>query len=311
MKNTTFYKFDIMPDQELRLDQLISLQLPEYSRSRIKNWINQEKILVNGEKCAPKDKVLTKSSVQVEVNDAEELDIQAENLSLNIVYEDTEFIIVNKDENIVTHTAVGNYSGTIQNGLLFKYPELRNVPRSGIIHRLDKQTSGLLIISRNLRSHNNLSKQIQDRLVEKKYDAVVSGVIDNINIIDDKIGRHKINRKKMAVTDSGKKALSKVKIKERYKKATLIEVELVTGRTHQIRVHLSHQGYPIIGDKLYGFKKNKFSYNQDIVHFLGSYQSFALHARFLKFKHPKTNKEFKIDCLPPYSFNVIKSLVSK
>ena len=116
MKNTTFYKFDIMPDQELRLDQLISLQLPEYSRSRIKNWINQEKILVNGEKCAPKDKVLTKSSVQVEVNDAEELDIQAENLSLNIVYEDTEFIIVNKDENIVTHTAAGNYSGTIQNG---------------------------------------------------------------------------------------------------------------------------------------------------------------------------------------------------
>ena len=311
MKNTTFYKFDIIPDHDLRLDQLISAQLPEYSRSRIKNWIKQEKILVNGKTCTPKDKILIKSSVQVEVNDTEELDIQAENLTLDIVYEDDELIIINKDENMVTHTATGNYSGTIQNGLLFKYPELRNVPRSGIIHRLDKQTSGLLIISRNLCSHNNLSKQIQNRLVDKKYDAIVSGVIDHINIIDEKIGRHRINRKKMSVTDLGKKAISKVKIKEKYKQATLIEVELVTGRTHQIRVHLSYQGYPIIGDKLYGFKKNRFNYDQNIVDFLDSYQSFALHARFLKFKHPKTNKEFQIDCLPPHSFNVIKSLVSK
>ena len=261
MKNVTFYKFDIEPENNLRLDQIISSRLPEYSRSTIKNWINAEKILVNGKTCSPKDKILTKSEVEIEVHPNEEIDIIPEDIALNILHEDDDFIIVNKNSGMVTHTAVGNYSGTLQNALLFKYPELKNVPRAGIIHRLDKQTSGLLIIARSLQSHNSLTKQIQNRSITKKYLTITSGILKNIKLIDEKIGRHKINRKKMAVTFSGKESISRLKILRRFDKASLIEVELVTGRTHQIRVHLSFIGHPVLGDKLYGFRKSIFSKN--------------------------------------------------
>ena len=159
MKNVTFYKFDIESENNSRLDQLISSRLPEYSRSTIKNWINAEKILVNGKICSPKDKISSKSEIEIEVHPCEDIDILSEDIPLNILHEDEDLIVVNKNSNMVTHTAVGNYSGTLQNALLFKYPELRDVPRAGIIHRLDKQTSGLLIIARTLKAHNNLTNE--------------------------------------------------------------------------------------------------------------------------------------------------------
>ena len=177
MKNATFYKFDIEPRNNLRVDQLLASYLPEYSRSRIKNWINNDKILINGKSCSPKDKLTVKSLVEIEIRPTEELDIISEDIPLEPLYEDDSFLVINKPSGMVTHTAVSNYSGTLQNALLFRYPELRSIPRAGIIHRLDKQTSGLLIIARTLNSHNYLTKQIQDRLVIKKYFALVSGVI--------------------------------------------------------------------------------------------------------------------------------------
>ena len=150
MKNATFYKFDIEPRNNLRVDQLLASYLPEYSRSRIKNWINNDKILINGKSCSPKDKLTVKSLVEIEIRPTEELDIISEDIPLEPLYEDDSFLVINKPSGMVTHTAVSNYSGTLQNALLFRYPELRSIPRAGIIHRLDKQTSGLLIIARTL-----------------------------------------------------------------------------------------------------------------------------------------------------------------
>ena len=311
MKNVTFYKFDIEPENNLRLDQLISSRLPEYSRSTIKNWINAEKILVNGKACSPKDKIFSKSEIKIEVHPCEDIDILSEEIPLNILYEDDDFIVVNKSSGMVTHTAAGNYTGTLQNALLFKYPELRDVPRAGIIHRLDKQTSGLLIIARTLKSHNYLTQQIQNKLISKKYITIATGILRNISIINQKIGRHKINRKKMAVTDSGKESTSRLKILRRFDKASLIEVDLVTGRTHQIRVHLSFIGHPVLGDKLYGFKKSIFSKNTELVNFLDSYNGHALHAMSLEFKHPSTKEIFFIESPPPDEFLEIQSLIEK
>ena len=311
MKNVTFYKFDIEPNNDLRVDQLLASYLPEYSRSRIKSWINDEKILINGKSCSPKDKLTTKSQIEIEIKPNEEIDIISEDIPLEILHEDASFMIINKPGGMVTHTAVGNYSGTLQNALLFRYPELRSIPRAGIIHRLDKQTSGLLIISRSLQSHNNLSKQIQSRKVKKIYNALVSGVIKNLEVIDKKIGRHKVNRKKMAIRDSGKESLSKIRVLRRYEKASSLQVELVTGRTHQIRVHLSYLGHPILGDKLYGFKKNIFQKNPDILKMLDSEKNHALHASSLEFKHPTSNDTFKIECDKPVSFVHLENLIQR
>ena len=312
MKNVTFYRFDVEPKNDLRIDQLLVSYLPEYSRSCIKNWINNEKILINGKTCSPKDKLTSKSMIEIEVMQNEKLDIISEDIPINVLHDDSSFLIVNKPCGMVTHTAVGNYSGTLQNALLFKYPELRNIPRAGIIHRLDKQTSGLLIIAKTLQSHNNLTKQIQDRKVIKKYHTLVSGIIKNISKIDEKIGRHKINRKKMSVTETGKESISKIKVLRRFEKASSLEVELVTGRTHQIRVHLSHIGHPVIGDKLYGFKKTIFTKHPDIFELLSrSSDDHALHASSLEFRHPITDNIFRIECEKPNSFKKLESLIEE
>lgn len=312
MKNVTFYRFDVEPKNDLRIDQLLVSYLPEYSRSCIKNWINNEKILINGKICSPKDKLTSKSMIEIEVMQNEKLDIISEDIPINILHDDSSFLIVDKPCGMVTHTAVGNYSGTLQNALLFKYPELRNIPRAGIIHRLDKQTSGLLIIAKTLQSHNNLTKQIQDRKVIKKYHTLVSGIINNVSKIDEKIGRHKINRKKMSVTETGKESISKIKVLRRFEKASSLEVELVTGRTHQIRVHLSHIGHPVIGDKLYGFKKTIFTKHPDIFELLSrSSDDHALHASSLEFRHPITDNIFRIECEKPNSFKKLESLIEE
>ena len=311
MKNTTFYKFDVEPKNNLRVDQLLASYLPEYSRSRIKTWINDEKILINGKTCTPKDKLTSKSQVEIEIRPTEELDIASEDIPIEILHEDESFLIINKPAGMVTHTAIANYSGTLQNALLFHYPELRSIPRAGIIHRLDKQTSGLIIIARTLSSHNNLTKQIQNRSIIKKYHALVTGVVKNINIINEKIGRHKINRKKMSVTNLGKESISKIKIIRRYEKASSLEVELITGRTHQIRVHLSYIGHPIIGDKLYGFKKSVFTKNPDILSILELSEDNALHASSLEFQHPVYNKTFKIKSEKTKYFTNLENLIEK
>ena len=309
MKSPIFYKFNVTPDDASRIDKLIVNELPEYSRSRIQTWIKNGNILLNGKTCLPKDIIKENTLVEVMIDEPESLDIEAQNLPLEILYEDDDLIVVNKNSGMVTHTAVGNFTNTLQNGLLYKYPELKYIPRAGIIHRLDKQTSGILIIARTLKSQHYLSTLMQQRLVSKKYTSIVTGVLSKDIIIDKPIGRHHVNRKKMTVREDGKQAKSIVTVVKVLENSSLLDIEIVTGRTHQIRVHLSSLGNPVFGDYLYGFKNNRFMKNPKIMDFLKNYDGFALHARYIRFIHPITNKDFEIECLPGHSFNVIKSLL--
>ncbi len=309
MKSPVFYKFNVNPDNASRIDKIIANELPEYSRSRIQTWIKNGNILLNGKTCLPKDIVKESTLIELTIEESESLDIEAQNLPLEIIYEDEDIIIVNKDSGMVTHTAVGNFNNTLQNGLLHRFPELKYVPRAGIIHRLDKQTSGILIIARNLKSQHYLSTLMQSRLINKKYSSIVSGIVSRDIVIDKPIGRHHVNRKKMTVREDGKQARSIVTVVKVLENSSLLDIEIVTGRTHQIRVHLSSLGNPVFGDHLYGFKNNRFVKNPKIMDFLKNYEGFALHARYIRFIHPITNKDFEIECLPGHSFNVIKSLL--
>ena len=309
MKNKTFYQFEVDSKSDKRIDQIIASLLPEYSRSRIKSWINNNNITLNDSPCLPKDKIKNKSIIKIKILENEEVDIVAQDIPIQVLKEEKDFIIINKISGMVMHIAPGNYTDTLQNSILYHFPELKKVPRAGIVHRLDKGTSGIIIIARNLISHNYFIKQFKKKLIEKKYLALASGNFPFNQTISEKIGRHKINRKKMTVTKYGKEAISKIYINKKLNNSTLLDIDLITGRTHQIRVHLSHLGYPIIGDKQYGFKKNIYKKNQKLYDFLNKYENLALHARYLCFKEPKNEKIIKINSNPPKSFDTIEELL--
>ena len=309
MKSKNIFTFMVNPDSDLRLDQLISQQLPEYSRSRIKNWIKNKKLLLNGQTCLPKDKVKDRATIEIIIDNNDEVDIVPENIPIKVLYEDSDIIIVNKDSCMVTHTAIGNYTGTLQNALLFHFPYLKRLPRAGIIHRLDKQTTGVLVICKNIITQYKLSKDLQDRKITKKYIAIVTGTVTRNYIIEKPIGRHPVNRKKMAINQSGKYAKTIINGYTNGQLGSILDLEIVTGRTHQIRVHLSDNGHPILGDYLYGFKKSSIKKNPELHKLVDNFDGIALHAYFLGFKHPSNQKDFAIECLPGDTFNGIRSLV--
>ena len=291
MKSKNIFEFNILPDHELRLDQILSRELPEYSRSRIQKWIKDKKLLVNGQKCLSKDKIKKTSKVEIQMTEDEEIDISPENIELDIVYEDQSLLIVNKPSGMVTHTAIGHYSGTLQNALLYYDSKLRKLPRAGIIHRLDKQTSGVLIVCKNLRSQFILSKLLQERKILKRYKAIVSGSLKNKLTIDKPIRRHRVNRKKMIVGNDGKNASTIIHSTLFKEEVSVLDIEIITGRTHQIRVHLSDLGYPILGDKLYGYKHGKLRKNTKLQEYMENFDGIALHAYYLKFRHPFDDKD--------------------
>ena len=308
MKSKNIFEFNILPDHELRLDQILSRELPEYSRSRIQKWIKDKKLLVNGQECLSKDKIKKTSKVEIEITEDEEIDVSPENIELDIVYEDEALLIVNKPSGMVTHTAIGNYSGTLQNALLYYDSNLRKLPRAGIIHRLDKETSGIIIVCKNLKSQFILSKLLQERKIVKRYNAIVLGSLKSKVIIDKPIRRHRVNRKKMIVDEIGKNAKTIIHATLFREDVSVLDIEIITGRTHQIRVHLSDLGYPVLGDKLYGYKHGKLRKNRKLQEYMGNFEGIALHAYYLKFNHPFDNKDIEIECLPGDAFNVIRSL---
>ena len=308
MKSKNIFEFNILPDHELRLDQILSRELPEYSRSRIQKWIKDKRLLVNGQQCLSKDKIKETSKVEIEITEDEEIDVLPENIRLDIVYEDETLLIVNKASGMVTHTAIGNYSGTLQNALLHYDSKFKTLPRAGIIHRLDKQTSGVLIVCKNLKSQFIVSKLLQERKIIKKYKTIVSGSLKSNLIIDKPILRHRINRKKMTVSENGKYAKTIIHSTLHTEDASLLDIEIITGRTHQIRVHLSDIGHPVLGDKLYGYKHGKLKKNRKLQEYMENFEGIALHAYYLKFKHPLDDKDIEIECLPGHTFNVIRSL---
>ncbi len=280
----------LIADNNVRIDKYLIDKL-DFSRSKIQRMIESENILVNerGVKCNYKLKV--GDVIDIDDDYSEEVDIVAEDIPLDIYYEDDYLLVVNKPSGMVVHPALGNYSHTLVNGLMYhcnSLSDINGVVRPGIVHRIDKDTSGLLVIAKNNEVHEDLARQISEKSVLRKYIALVHGVIrEDTATIDAPIGRDINNRKKMCVTDvNGKDAVTHIRVLERYDKATLIECQLETGRTHQIRVHLSYIGYPVVNDPVYGYKSlDDIGFGQ------------MLHAMCLGFIHPVSKKymEFRAD----------------
>ena len=296
-------KFIKKEEKGKRLDSYIASQDSEITRTSAQRLIEEGNILVNGKKQKVSYKVCENDIVTVEVSEPKEIELKAQDIPIEIIYEDKDIIVVNKPKGMVVHPANGNPDGTLVNALMSICKDslsgIGGEIRPGIVHRIDKDTSGLLIVAKNDRAHVAMSEQIKNHEVKKTYIALVRGVIkENEATIDMPIGRSNTDRKKMAVTKNGKNAVTHIKVLERFDKYTLLEVNIETGRTHQIRVHLSYIGYPIVGDYTYSNGKNEFN-------IVGQ----CLHAKSLEFKHPITHEQMKLEApLPEYFKNIIKEL---
>ena len=281
----------------LRIDVLIAKEYPQYSRTHIKRWIEKGWLTLDGNTVRPSTKVKGNEIVKIKAEKEELTKDSPEKIPLDIIFEDKDLIILDKPSNLVVHPGAGNKTGTLVNGLLGYNEDLVSLPRAGIVHRLDKNTSGLLITAKNEITYLDLVKQIQQRSVIKKYLALVVGEPISGGRINTNIGRHPKFRTKQAVVEKGKEAITSYKIVKKYKGYSLLKVSILTGRTHQIRVHFSHMGYPIVGDKTYGGKSK---YPKGISALLrekiDQYPRQALHASELEFIHPRTKQKvnFKI-----------------
>ena len=283
-----------------RLDKVAASLFPEFSRTQIKKWILEGRILINGDLSKPKD--ITQENDEIEINPIEERKVSwdKEDVHFEVIHDCDDYIIVNKHPGLIMHPGSGCYDGTLANGLIFKYPELVNLPRSGIVHRLDKDTSGVLLIARTEKFRNYFIQQMQERNVKKEYLAVVIGSTLGSFSIEDPIGRDKFNRTKMSIRADGKEARTYIKLNERVNNYSVLDVSIETGRTHQIRVHLSSKKLPIIGDKTYDPSRSIAKESSpELVHIIRSFPRQALHARFLSFECPGTKKQISFEASIP------------
>lgn len=289
-----------------RLDSYISDNMDKISRSFAQKLIENQQVTINGKNEKASYKVCVGDKVEVDVPEAQDTRLKAQDIPVEVVYEDKDIIVVNKPKGMVVHPANGNPDGTLVNAILAMCKDslsgIGGEIRPGIVHRLDKDTSGLLIIAKNDEAHVKMSKQIQDRLVTKKYIALVKGVVkDDEATIDMPIARSKVDRKKMAVDKDGKQAVTHFKVIKRYKGYTLLEIKIDTGRTHQIRVHMAKIGYPVVGDMVYSNGRNEFGVEGQM-----------LHAKSLEFSHPITGKKMHLEApLPEYFTKVLEELDSR
>ena len=289
---------------KIRIDKYLADNIEDLTRSSIASLIEKSNVTVNGEVVSKNYKLRAGDKVEIEIPDPVEYKAEAENIPLDIVYEDDDLVVVNKPKGMVVHPAAGNYSGTLVNALLYhckgNLSGINGIIRPGIVHRIDKNTSGLLIVAKNDKSHNHLAEQIKEHSFTREYEAVVVGNIkDDKGTVDAPIGRHHIDRKKMSVTEkNSKNAVTHYEVIARYKGYTHIKCILETGRTHQIRVHMAYIGHPVSGDDVYGVKKEK-------VIFTGQ----CLHARKIGFIHPSSGEymEFTSE-LPDYFREFLKKL---
>lgn len=295
--------------EKLEAGKRIDTYIPsksEYSRAMIQKMMDNGNILVNGKKVKVSYKVQADDEITIKEQAAKEISLEAQDIPIEVLYEDNDIIVVNKPKGMVVHPANGNPDGTLVNAIMSICKDslsgIGGEIRPGIVHRLDKDTSGALIVAKNDKSHIKMSEQIKNHEVEKTYIALVKGFVkENEATIDMPIGRSLKDRKKMAVRKEGKNAVTHFKVIERFPNYTLLEVKIETGRTHQIRVHLSEIGYPIVGDEVYSNGKNEWNIHGQ-----------CLHAKSLKFKHPITEKEMCIEApIPEYFQNIIKELEEK
>ena len=297
--------FEVEKDGK-RIDAFLSEKLEDTSRVAVQRLIEKGKVLVNGKTVKPSYKVQEGDHIQVEEEIPVEVSLKAQEIPLDIIYEDKDIIVVNKPKGMVVHPANGNPDGTLVNAIMAICKDslsgIGGEIRPGIVHRLDKDTSGIIIIAKNDKAHINLSEQIKDHKVKKTYIALVRGIVkENEATINMPIGRSEKDRKKMAVTKNGKEAITHFKVLERYDKYTLLQVNIETGRTHQIRVHLSQIGYPIVGDEVYSNGKNEWNVKGQ-----------CLHAKSLEFTHPTTGEKMYLEAkLPEYFEDILKDLKNR
>lgn len=277
-----------------RLDRVLATLFSDYSRARIQQWIKDNRVLVNGVVLRPRDKVYGGESVQIKTVIESQGEWEAEAIPLDVIYEDEHLLIINKQAGLVVHPAIGNRSGTLVNALLHYAPELGLVPRAGVVHRLDKDTSGLLIIARTLVAHKALTDMMQRREIKREYAAIAQGVMTAGRTIDAPIGRHPQQRLRMAVVNNGRHAVTHYRVLERFRAHTFIRVQLETGRTHQIRVHMAHIHYPLLGDPVYGGRlRVPPACTEALSELLHRFRRQALHAERLALVHPFTNEEME------------------
>ena len=275
-----------------RLDQALAQLLPQYSRTRIQRWIEEGAVRVNGLAARARDVVVGGETASVEARLPAETGVAAQKLPLDIVHEDSAVIVLNKAPGVVVHPGAGNREHTLQNALLAHDAKLKRVPRAGLVHRIDKDTSGLLVVARTLEAQTALVGALAAHEIEREYLAVCTGAMTGGGTIDEPIGRHRTQRIKMAIRSDGRAAVTHYRIEKRFRAHTLARVRLETGRTHQIRVHLAHAGYPIVGDPVYGGRRRlPAGASPALKAALEGFKRQALHAEKLSFVHPKSGKQ--------------------
>ncbi len=278
-----------------RLDQAVAEMFPDYSRSRIKEWILDNRVQVNGKVInKPKEKVLGGEQILVDALIEEDSRWEPQDIPLNVVYEDEDIIVINKPRGLVVHPGAGNPDGTVLNALLFHYPEIGDVPRAGIVHRLDKDTTGLMVIARTVPAQTRLVESLQLREITREYEAVAVGRMTAGGIVDEPISRHPVKRTHMSVHPMGKPALTRYRVMEHFRAHTRLRLRLESGRTHQIRVHMAHINHPLIGDPLYGGRPRPLKGASDeFFQVMRKFDRQALHATMLKLYHPISGIEMQ------------------
>jgi len=294
----------------LRLDKALARMFPEYSRSRLKEWLLAGAITIDGNSWRPRDAVEGGESVTLEP--PVEINVRAEPqpIALQIAHEDADLLVINKPAGLVVHPGAGNPTGTLMNGLLHHAPGLEEIPRAGIIHRLDKDTSGLLLVAKTLQAHTALVRLLADREISRRYVAVCNGVLTGGGVIREPISRHPKDRKRMSVQQNGKSAVTHFTVRERFAAFTYVDVKLETGRTHQIRVHFAHRRHALVGDPVYGGRLAlPKGASEELIQELRRFKRQALHATRLGFDHPATGKNLVLEAPPPEDFqNLIEVL---
>ena len=284
---------EVQPEQiGQRLDQTLAELFPEYSRSRLKTWIEANLVKLNDHIAnIPREKVLGGEKIEITVEVEDETRFEPENIPLNIVYEDDDIIVINKPKDLVVHPGAGNPNGTVLNALLYHYPPIAEVPRAGIVHRLDKDTTGLMVVAKTIPAQTKLVRDLQKRKITREYEAVASGIMTKGGTVDQPMARHATKRTLMAVHPMGKPAVTHYRIMENYRNYTRLRLRLETGRTHQIRVHMAHIAHPLLGDQTYGGRprppKNA---SEDFMEVLRNFKRQALHAVMLRLAHPITGE---------------------